>query len=153
MSLIGLSQTRKRGWMALTIWCLVGVGFFITFFGGTGATGFATDGPRHLLGASFLGVGFVAYWLLLWITRKGEGGAPPFDERDTLIVARGNQVALVVVLLWVYLLTIGLWTVFESAGQVPVGWMWFLAYGSVIVAFVVSSGVSLILDKGMGGNG
>jgi hypothetical protein len=58
-----------------------------------------------------------------------------------------------VVLIVIFTFYISLWTVYESGGQVPVGWMWFLAYGSVILAFVTSSVTTLILDGRMGGHG
>lgn len=152
LSLSELSQTRKRAWTALLIWSGAGLGFVVTFFMGGGAPGFAADSSRHFLGAAFLGLGFTGYWLSLWLTRQREGAGPASDERDLLNVARANQVTLVVVLIWVFVFTIGLWTAYESRGQVPVGWMWFLAYGSVILAFVTASGVTLALDRRMGGN-
>ena len=69
------------------------------------------------------------------------------------VIARASQTTLVVVLVGIYAFTIGLWTAFESAGSVPVGWMWFLAYASVIVARVTSGIAVLILDARMGGYG
>jgi uncharacterized membrane protein len=148
----GLSQTRKRAWTALLIWSGAGLGFLVTFFLGGGAEGFATDSPRHLLGAAFLGLGFSGYWLSLWLTRQREGAGIASDERDLMIMARANQTTLVVVMVAVFTFAIGLWTVFEASGQVPVGWMWFFAYGSVILASVTSSLTTLILDGREGGH-
>ena len=108
---------------------------------------------RHLSGAVVLGLGFLGYWLALWFTRQRKGHPPVSDERDLQIVARANQVTLIVVLVGIYVFTISLWIVFEAGGQVPVGWMWFLAYGSAILAFVTSSVTTLILDGRTGGNG
>ena len=148
-----MSQTRLRAWLIAVIWSLAGVGFFLTFFSGGGPGEWATDSTRHLTGALALGFGFVGYWLALWFTRQREGGPPASDERDVQIAARANQVTLIVVLVGIYAFTISLWTVFEAGGQVPVGWMWFLAYGSVILAYVTSSVTTLILDGRMGGHG
>jgi hypothetical protein len=147
-----MSQTRLRAWLSAIIWSLAGLGFVGAFFSGGGPGGWATDSLRHLVGAAALGFGFVGYWLTLWFTRRAKGAPPATDERDVQVVARANQVSLVVVLLGIFACTIGLWVAFEPRGQVPVGWMWFLAYGSVILASVASSLATLILDGRTGGN-
>ena len=153
MGLHEMSQTRIRAWLAAIIWALAGVGFFVTFFSGGGPGEFADDSHRHLAGAGALGFGFLGYWLALWFTRQREGAPPVSDERDMQVVARANQATLIVVLVGIYIFTIGLWTIYEANGQVPVGWMWFLAYGSAILAMVTSAVAILVLDGRTGGHG
>ena len=113
----------------------------------------AADSVRHLLGASVVGGGFIAYWLALWLTRQRREGSLVADERDAQIIARANQVSLVVVLVGIFASAIGLWTAYEDVGQVPVGWLWFLAYWSVILAFLSGSVATLLVDGGMRKNG
>jgi len=48
---------------------------------------------------------------------------------------------------------VGLWEAYREAGAVPVGWMWFLAYGTVIATFVVHSLATLVVNGGYGGRG
>lgn len=152
MSFDTMSQTRTRAWMTALIWSLAGIGFAGTFFSGSGPVGFADSSFRHLAGAGALAFGFLGYWSVLWFTRQRKGAPPVMDERDLQIQARANQVTLIGVLLGIFALALGLWILYEGAGQVPVGWMWFLAYGSVIMAFVTSSVVTLILDGRAGGH-
>jgi len=151
MGIGDMSQTRLRAWLAAVIWTLAGAGFFATFFSGGGPSGLATDTMRHVAGAGALAFGFGGYWLMLWFTRQRKGAPPVADERDAETAARANQVTLVVVLVGVFTVAIGLWIVYEAEGMVPVGWMWFLAYGSAILAFVTSAVVTLILDGRTGG--
>ena len=153
MGLAKMSQTRQRAWLAGVIWTLAGMGFLLAFFSREGANGFATDSMRHLASAAAVGFGFGGYWLSLWFTRRRQGGPPVSDERDVRVQAQANQVTLIVVLVGIYVFTIGLWLVYETGGQVPVGWMWFLAYGSVILASVTSSVTTLILEARTGGHG
>jgi hypothetical protein len=148
-----MSQTRLRAWLAAVIWTLAGVIFFLTFFSGGGPGELDTDSTRHASGAAALGFGFVGYWVALWLTRQRKGAPPVSDERDLQVMAQANQVTLIVVLVGIYVFTISLWIVYEAGGQVPVGWMWFLAYGSAILAFVTSSVTTLILDGRAGGHG
>jgi hypothetical protein len=153
MQLGSIGPTRTRVWLTAAIWMAAGVGFLWAFFAGGGPGNFPTDSLRHLAGAVALGLGFVGYWLVLWFTRQREGAPPSFDERDVAVVARANQVTLVVVLVGVFALAIGLWLEYEPAGEVPAGWMWLLAYGSVILAFVTSSVATLVLDRRTRGHG
>jgi hypothetical protein len=153
MSHESMSPTRLRAWLVALIWSVAGIGFGFTFFVGSGPAGFSGDSYRHLAGAGALAFGFLGYWSVLWVTRQREGAPPVMDERDLQIQAQANQATLIGVLLGIFALALGLWVIYEGAGMVPVGWMWFLAYGSVIMAFVISSVVTLILDKGMGGHG
>lgn len=153
MSMGEMSQTRLRAWLTAVIWTLAGVIFLLTFFAGGGPGELDTDSKRHAAGAAALGFGFVGYWLVLWFTRQRKGAPPVSDERDVQVVAQANQVTLIVVLVGIYVFTISLWTVYEAGGQVPVGWMWFLAYGSPILAFVTSSVTTLVLEGRVSGNG
>lgn len=148
-----LSQTRLRAWLATGIWSVAGVGFVLTFFMGGGAGEFSQDSTRHVAGAAALAFGFLGYWSALWVTRQKRSEPPLADERDLQTRARANEATLVVVLLAIFAFSITLWTVYESRGQVPVGWMWFLAYGSVILASVTSGVAVLILDWEGGGHG
>jgi len=147
-----MSQTRKRAWLSTAIWTLAGVGFALTFFSGGGAGEFDTDSTRHLAGAGAIAFGFLAHWATLWLTRQ-RGERLSADERDVQVIARAGQVTLVVVLVGIYAFTIGLWIAYEGAGVVPVGWMWFLAYGCVILASATFAVSTLLLDGGTAGHG
>jgi hypothetical protein len=153
MGLGDMTQTRKRAWLGAVIWTLAGIGFGVTFFMGGGPGTLPEDSQRHLAGAGALAFGFVGTWLSLWITRHRKGTPPISDERDTMILARANQATLVMVLVGIFVFSIGLWTAYEAKGWVPVGWMWFLAYGSVILSSVASAVTTLILDARTGGDG
>ena len=152
MSFKNLSQTRSRAWLAFLIWTVAGIGFTLTFFMGGGADQFDTDSMRHLAGAGALAFGFFGYWTALWFTRERDQGLAA-DERDVQVIAQASQATLIIALVGVFAFTIGLWTVYEGAGAVPVGWMWFLAYGSVILASVTFAVATLVLDGRMGGHG
>lgn len=152
MNVQEMSQTRKRAWMALMVWSVSALGFCLAFFAGGGADDFDTDSLRHLYAAAAIALGFVAYWIGLWLTRRRES-AVVADERDLLVVARAGQATLVALILGIFLLTVTLWTVHESEGVVAVGWMWFLAYGAVYLTFIVHAAATLIFDGRAGGLG
>jgi uncharacterized membrane protein len=146
-----LSQTRRRAWLATVVWALAGVGFFAAFFSGGGVAEFDTDSRRHLLAAGAILFGFVAYWSALWWTRQ-RGEEVLADERDVQVVARASQATLIIVLMVVFLLCTILWMVHEEDGVLDVGWMWFLAYGSMVLGLVTNAVMVLVLDRSTGGH-
>jgi hypothetical protein len=139
--------------LGAVIWTVAGIGFTLTFFIGGGPGTFPEDSYRHLAGAGALAFGFLATWVSLFFTRQRKGAPPVSDERDAHVLARSNQATLVVVLVGIFVFTIGLWVSYEGRGWVPVGWMWFLAYGSVILASLSSAVTTLIMDGRMGVHG
>jgi uncharacterized membrane protein len=103
-------------------------------------------------GAVAIAAGYAAYMLAMWATRA-RGGEVVSDERDAVVVARASRATLIVVLMAVFALSVGLWEAHRGDGAVPVGWLWFLAYGTVIATFVVHSIATLVVDGRYGGHG
>ena len=147
-----MSPLRRSAWLVAIVWVIAGFGFFLAFFSGGGAEEFDTDSLRHLAAAAAVFAGFVAWWVGLGITRR-RTGTVVLDERDHLTMARASQATLVVVCFAIFAFTVSLWTVYERAGSVPVGWMWFLAYATVILAVVTHAVGILILDGRSPGHG
>lgn len=148
----GRSQTRVRAWSAVVIWALAGAGFTTAFFAWGGPGEYARDRGRILAGAIAIAVGYGAHYLALWMTRA-RGGAVLSDERDAQVVAQASRATLIVVLVAVFALSVGLWEGYREAGSVPVGWLWFLAYGVVILTSVVHGVATLVADGRLGGDG
>jgi uncharacterized membrane protein len=148
----GMSQTEVRAWGAVVIWMIVGVGFAVAFFAGGGPVGFSSDRLRVVAGAVAIGLGYAAYTAVILVTRARRGEVVA-DERDSQVESRATQVSIIVVLVAVYGLSIGLWETHRSEGVVPVGWLWFLAYGAAITTFVVHAVATLVLNARFGGRG
>jgi uncharacterized membrane protein len=147
-----MSQTRVRAWLAVVIWALAGAGFTIAFFAWGGPSEYADDRARIVAGAVAIAFGYAGYLTAMWATRA-RGGAVLTDERDAQVVAQASRATLIVVLVAVFALSVGLWEGYREAGSVPVGWLWFLAYGVVIMTFVVHGVATLVVDGRLGGNG
>lgn len=151
MSELSLTQLRAR-W-ATGVWSLAAIGFGAAFFAGGGSTEFDIDRSRHIASALVVGFGFLGHWAVLLVTARKAGGDRAVDERDAHVLARAGQAALVTVLLGVYVLCIGLWTVYESAGSVPVGWTYFLAYETPILASLAYAVATIVVDGWTRGDG
>jgi len=149
-----MTQTKIRARYGLGIWGLVALAFGLVFFLGGGAVTYADDSIRILVSAVILAAGFIGYFSMLYLTRdKSNGKALIRDERDLEIARQANEIALVAVLVFVFSVCITLFLVYEKAGNLPIGWMWFLAYITACFGYLVQAGTTLGLHRKMSGNG
>ena len=149
-----MTQTKIRARYGLGIWGLVSSAFGLVFFLGGGAVTYADDSIRMLVSAVILAAGFIGYLSMLYLTReKSNGKALVRDERDLEIARQANEIALVAVLVFVFAVCIALFLSYETAGSLPVGWMWFLAYITACFGLLAQAVATLAVYREMSGNG
>jgi hypothetical protein len=148
-----MTQARKRAIFTFLIWGSVMAAFSAIFFLGGGPERYALEKWRHVAGAVIIAGGYLSYILMNFLTRTRPGGEVGRDERDEEIRNKANAIAFVVVLVYVFALSIFLWEKHQDTRFVPVGWMWFLAYSTSFAAFISSSVIALILESKASGNG
>jgi hypothetical protein len=148
-----MTQARKRAIFTFIIWGSVMAAFSAIFFLGGGPERYALEKWRRLAGAAIIAGGYIFFILMNFLTRTRSGGDVGRDERDEGIRMRANASAFVVVLIYVFVLSIFLWERHQDGGFVPVGWMWFLAYSTSFAAFISSSVIALILESKASGHG
>ena len=149
-----MTQSKIRARYGLGIWGLASAGFGMVFFLGGGAVTYADDSIRMGIAAVILGAGFVGYLSMIYLTREKQNGRTLIsDERDLEIARQANEIALVAVLVFVFSVCISLFLSYETAGSLPVGWMWFLAYGSACFGLLGQAVITLVLHREMSGNG
>jgi len=149
-----MTQTKIRARYGLGIWGLVAAALGLVFFMGGGAATFADDSIRMLVAAVIIAAGFIGYLSMLYLTReKSDGTALITDERDLEISRQANEIALVAVLVFVFTVCMALFLGYETAGILPVGWMWFLAYATACFGLLAQSAATLVVNREMSGNG
>ena len=149
-----MTQSQIRARYGLGIWGLATAAFGLVFFLGGGAATFADDSIRMLVAALILAAGFISYFSMLYLTReKSDGKTLIRDERDLEIARQANETALVAVLVFVFTVCIALYLDYETAGSLPVGWMWFLAYATACFGLLAQAVATLALNREMSGNG
>jgi hypothetical protein len=149
-----MTQTKIRARFGLVIWGTVAVGFGLVFFLSGGAASYADDSIRMLIAAVILGAGFIGYFSMLYLTREKEDDKSLIrDERDLEIARQANEIALVAVLVFVFSVSMTLFLSYETAGSLPVGWMWFLAYATACFGLLAQAVATLLLHREMSGNG
>ncbi len=149
-----MTQLRKRAMWIVAIWMAVAAGFVATFFSSGGVETFADGSVRVGAGAIFLAIGVFGTPIMLYLTRARAGAEHIVaDERDDKLARKANLIGLTTVALYVFLVCIGLWETYREPGAVPVGWMWFLAYTTMIFVYLSTAITTLILDFGNFGDG
>ena len=149
-----MTQTKIRARFGLGIWGLVAAAFGLVFFLGGGAASYADDSIRMLVAAVILAAGFIGYVSMLYLTREKTNNKTLIrDERDLEIARKANEIALVAVLVFVYAVCIALFLGYETAGSLPVGWMWFLAYATGCFGLLAQAVATLVLHREMSGKG
>ena len=143
-----MTQLKRRACFTLVIWTLVLVFFILLFFTGGGPSEWAKDRTRKLCIILVFGVGYFSYILMMIMTKsKTVDGVVHRDERDNLIEMRSSRAAFIIVLLYVYILSITLYVSYESVGLIPISWLWFLGYTSIIIGSISYASTSLLLDN------
>lgn len=144
-----MTQAQKRAIWTLSIWGIVTITFLVLFFTGGGAATFDQDRTRFLSIAILFASGFISYFIMMYFTRATPGEKPLItDERDEQISRKASSAALVAVLTFIYALCISLFVAYEDQGNLPVGWMWFLAYINIFFGHLSHAVATLILNAG-----
>jgi len=148
-----MTQAQIRSIYSLAIWGTVALVICGVFFLWGGPEDFAGDSIRILVVALSVGFGFLGYVLMLNLTRKKTSSETMHqDERDQEIARRANGAALVLVLAFIFILSMILFIRFQDLGVLPVGWLWFLAYFTGCFGYIVHAASTLFLYKEMSGH-
>lgn len=137
---------HKRAVISALIWGVVACGFAFCFFAGDGPNGFIEGNARRNIAGGFLAAGLVLHFCLLFLTRSSRKAEHVVvDERDRVIRRRASEWAFNVLAIFVFLSCIALHDAFKEKQGVPIGWLWFLAYSSLILAYLSQAVAALIL--------
>ena len=148
-----MNQAQIRSIYSLVIWGIVALVFCGVFFLWGGPESFAGDIIRILITAFDFGFGFLGYVLMHLLTHKKPGATVMLqDERDHEIARRANGTTLVSVLAFIYILSMVLFTRFQGLGELPVGWLWFFAYFTSCLGYIMHAATTLFLYKEMSGH-
>jgi len=143
---MSMSLARKQALILGAVWLTIAVVFSMlladvdmdAFSGPGGKT------TRTLMGAVILPGYLISFAVMAWARRGRRAG--DIDERDKAVERRATEITALVMILAVYFFGIGLYEAHAEAGTVPVGWLYLLAYGVVVLVSLVHPVVSLILD-------
>ena len=149
-----MTGLQKRSFYDFMISVVFLTGLTVLFFSGGGAETYVQDTTRKILVAVLLALGYVLLFLVMFLVRlKSKDKTTLMDERDERIARQAMGTAFTVFAIYVFLMCISLYEVYNTSEVMPVGWMWFLAYSSGFIAILSRAITTLVLYKRMSGHG
>jgi len=141
-----MSLARKLAIISCAAWLTIGIAstLLIVDSGLDGLASPSGDRTRSILAAIIL-PGYLIGFALIWWTRNGQR-AGEIDERDKKVESRATEIATIIVLLTFFLVSIGLYDAYLDRGAVPVGWLYIMAYGTIVWVSLLHPVLRLIID-------
>lgn len=141
-----MSLARKQALISGIAWLVVAVSFVVIIADSGMAALSSADGKttRSILSAVILPA-YVINFGILWRTRRGRQEGD-IDERDEAIERRATEFTAIVVFLAVFLYGIALFDANVETGSVPAGWLYILAYGTMVLISVLHPLARLFVD-------
>ena len=149
-----MTGLQKRSFYDFIISVVFLTGLTVLFFSGGGAETYVQDTTRKILVAVLLALGYLLLFLVMFLVRlKSKDKTTLMDERDERIARQALGTAFIVFAIYVFLMCISLYEIYNRSEVMPVGWMWFLAYSSGFIAILSRAIITLVLYKRMSGHG
>ncbi len=143
-----MTLLHKRALIYTIVWSLVAAGFLYCFFSGDGPEGFVKRSPRRNIAAALIGAGILTRFLVQALGRaKKDSKRVLIDERDREISRRAAEISFFTIPVVLFLAANMLHDRFYEAGCVPVPWMFFLAYLTLVLIHLVPYAYSLVLYR------
>lgn len=141
-----MSLARKQAVILALAWLAIAIlsTIIVTHAGVDRIAGPAGHRTRSLL-ASVILPGYLISFAVMWRTRRGRR-AGDIDERDQAVEHKATEITAIITLLAVYLAGMGLFDAHADTGVVPAGWLYVLAYGTIVLVSLAHPLAALILD-------
>lgn len=141
-----MSSKLKQSIIHLAIWSVVAIGFILVFSRSGSITGWKDNRIEKIILTFLFLTGFGGDAILGIIFRK-KNNETLSSEKDEAVKGKAIEASYIITLVYVFLVTISIYTKYENSGMVHVGWLWFIAYSLVIMANISGSICSIILYK------
>jgi hypothetical protein len=152
-----MTQLKKRAIWGLLIWGLALIAAYIIFFLGGGPQTFLENDTRVELTRVVFTVGFLSYFLVLFLTRTKSGSAELMkDERDESISKRAYSTGFYSLMIYVFFICLALYAYYKvhlNGVDMPVGWVWLLGITTYFMGFISHAIATLVLYGRMSGDG
>jgi len=134
-----MKELKTLGVIRIITWSIVAVFMIIIFSRESTIAMWGDNQTKTLLLAVLIAFGLGADLVIrIIIKRKG-------IENDNNYKA--INIGLITTLLYVFIITIIFYTKFEELGVVPVGWLWFIAYSTIVFVNITFGVCDLLFNQ------
>ena len=144
-----MSKAMKFNIVQVISWSIIALCMIIIFSMKGTIENWGDNKIKTILLALLFLLGYGGNMLLMILEKSSKWGFKR-DERDQLIQYQSLSRAILILILYIYTVSIILYIKYETARFVPIGWVWFIAYSSVVVTFISSGYTSLYLYRKQG---
>lgn len=134
-----MNELNKLGLLRTISWSIVGIIMIVIFSGDSAITDFGDNINKTILLSVLIAFGLLVD-LIVRIVIKRKGLVEEINYKSM-------NVGMVVTLLYVFLITITLYTYYEGIGVVPVGWLWIIAYSTIVFVNITMGVCDLIFRR------
>jgi|GEM_PF-3001130 len=136
-----MSLRQKNALINAIIWFILLLLFFINFFSGDGASEWASNQTKRIIAPALIFVGYTLQFIIAAKSKK-----EPQDERALLAQLRSTSASMIIVIMYVFIFSITIYTVYGNDQVVPISWFWFIGFSTVMLTYFVNSFLYFILE-------
>ena len=141
---------HKRVLIQALIWSVAAAGFLSFSFAGDGPAWLIKHSPRRNAAAGFVGGALALHMTVRYFTRNRKDAPEPLvDERDEEINRKSSEIALGLTVAGVFLGAVALNDAFAEPGAVPAGWLWFLAWSTMLLSHLSQALTAVVMYSGV----
>lgn len=144
-----MSKLMKITLIQVCAWSIVAISMIIIFLNHGTIENWGDNTTKTILLALLFFIGYATHFTTLLIEKSKRWGFKK-DERDLAIQSKAVNIGFIVVLMYIFILSISLYIKYETVGMMPVGWVWFIAYSTVVMANLSVTIPSLLIYRKQG---
>lgn len=144
-----MSKLMKLTIIQVVTWTLVAIGMVLIFTSNSTIGEWGDQRAKTLLLAVLFLIGYGTDFTIRFIEKSSKWGVKR-DERDRDISYKAVTTGFVLLMLYLFTLCISLYVYYEESGYVPIAWIWFIAYSTIVVANLSSGYASLYFYRKQG---
>jgi|LGOV01.1.fsa_nt_gb archaellum biogenesis protein FlaJ (TadC family) len=137
-----MSIRSRNSLISGVTWLLIITVLVLMFFQGDSVDEWGYNGVRRLVSAIAILLGIVVNTVMLSKNKK-----EPLDERSRAIQYRTSTYSLQFCVTYAFVLCMVLFLIYEKSESVPVSWLWFIAYTTFTLTFMLGSFLYFFLDR------
>lgn len=145
-----MSKLIKTFVVHCLVWSIVALGMIIIFSLPKTVSDWGQDRIRTVSLAVLFLIGLGADLFLRIYERSKKHGFMR-DERDHYMQRKAVSAGFLITVLYIFILSISLYIKFETIGTMPIGFVWLIAYSTIVVANL-STGIFSLIYYGKQGN-
>jgi len=141
-----MSKSMKQNLVQVITWSTVAIGVLLVFTRPDTIQNWGDNRTKTLLLALLFLIGFGTDFVVRLMEKSKRFGFIK-DERDREIQHKSLEIGYVGIILYIFVLTITLYAIYEAAGALPIGWVWFIAYTTIVTANLIAGITSLFMYR------